>query len=163
MILDCKVDFKNNVRSIEVYVKSLGTSTSASTYALTEDEENAILENYSEKIQYKHLTFEGYYKKDSNKIVKATDDSDGDKVTLSLVNKVIDINKDFNASLSIETKTIKDSELGTHLTTKDEVAEAKCWLFYDVIVNAVKDKVVAMKLKETDFEDKEVSRESEEF
>ena len=75
----------------------------------------------------------------------------------------IDINKDFNANLTIETKTIKDSELGTHLTTKDEVAEAKCWLFYDVIVNAVKDKVVAMKLKETDFEDKEVSRESEEF
>ena len=157
MVLDCKVDFKNNVRSIEVYVKSLGTST------LTEDEENAILENYSEKIQYKNLTFEGYYKKDSNKIVKATNDSDGDKVTLSLINKVIDVNKDFNASLTIETKTIKDSELGTHLTTKDEVAEAKCWLFYDIIVNAVKDKVVAMKSKETDFEDNEVSRESEEF
>lgn len=157
MVLDCKVDFKNNVRSIEVYVKSLGTST------LTEDEENAILENYSEKIQYKNLTFEGYYKKDSNKIVKATNDSDGDKVTLSLINKVIDINKDFNTTLSIETKTIKDSEIGTHLTTKDEVAEAKCWLFYDIIVNAVKDKVVAMKSKETDFEDKEVSRESEEF
>ena len=157
MVLDCKVDFKNNVRSIEVYVKSLGTST------LTEDEENAILENYSEKIQYKHLTFEGYYKKDSGKIVKATNDSDGDKITLSLINKVIDVNKDFNATLSIETKTIKDSELGTHLTTKDEVAEAKCWLFYDIIVNAVKDKVVAMKSKETDFEDNEVLRESEEF
>lgn len=157
MVLDCKVDFKNNVRSIEVYVKSLGTST------LTEDEENSILENYSEKIQYKNLTFEGYYKKDSNKIVKATNDSDGDKVTLSLINKVIDVNKDFNASLTIETKTIKDSELGTHLTSKDEVAEAKCWLFYDIIVNAVKDKVVAMKSKETDFEDNEVLRESEEF
>lgn len=157
MKLDCKVDFKNNIRSIEVYIKSLGTST------LTEDEENSILENYSEKIQYKDLTFEGYYKKDSDKIVKATSDSDGDKITLSLVNKVIDINKDFNTSLMIETKTIKDSELGTHLTTKDEVAEAKCWLFYDVIVDAVKDKVTAMKSKETDFEDKEVSRESDEF
>ena len=87
MKLDCKVEFKNNIRSIEVYIKSLGTST------LTEDEENSILENYSEKIQYKDLTFEGYYKKDSDKIVKATGDSDGDKVTLSLVNKVIDIKK----------------------------------------------------------------------
>ena len=129
MVLNCKVDFKNNVRSIEVYVKSLGTST------LTEDEENAILENYSEKIQYKDLTFEGYYKKDSNKIVKATNDSDGDKVTLSLINKVIDVNKDFNASLTIETKTIKDSELGTHLTTKDEDLVRYLLLFYYLLLN----------------------------
>lgn len=157
MKLDCKLNLENNIRSIDIFVSSLGTSV------LTQDEEEAILSNYNEKIQYKDLKFEGYYKKESNKIVEATDSSDGDKVTLNLINKVIEINKDLKVNFTIETKSVKDNEIGTHLTTKDEVAEAKCWLFYKIVSNAIINKVKEMKRKETDFEDKEISRETEEF
>ena len=157
MKLDCKLNLENNIRSIDIFVSSLGTSV------LTQDEEEAILSNYNEKIQYKDLTFEGYYKKNANKIVEATDSSDGDKVTLNLINKVIEINKDLKVNFTIETKSVKDNEIGTHLNTKDEVAEAKCWLFYKIVSNAIINKVKEMKRKETDFEDKEISRETEEF
>lgn len=161
MRLDCRVDFKDNVRSIEVYIKSLGTSGSS---ALTPEEEEAILNDFKPKIRYRDVTFEGYYKKDlDGNIVKATDSNDGDKVTLNLIDKIVSIDKDLNEEFAIETKYVKDSELGNFLTSKDEVAEAKCWLFYNALCDAIKNKVISIKAKETNFEDKEIVRESEEF
>lgn len=136
----------NNVRTMKVYVKSLGSTT------LTEADEQKIIDDYSPLLQYKDLIFSGKFNIDpqGNVIV---DETNGELVTLSLVNQVLNINKDFVATFSIGTKDIKDSELGaTILTNKDKVAEAKCLLFKNVITKAIEDIITAIKAKENNFE-----------
>jgi hypothetical protein len=143
----------DNVRTMRVFVKSIGSSS------LTETEEQAILDNYKPKLVYKDLVFSGKYKVDAQGDVVA-DASAGETVTLSLINKVIEINKDFVAEFTIATKDVKASELGTIFATADKLAEAKCILFRDVVTKAVEDIVTAIKAKEDDFEKE---NESEEF
>ncbi|NRU52551.1 hypothetical protein [Clostridium beijerinckii] len=136
----------NNVRTMKVYIKSLGSTT------LTEADEQKIIDDYSPLLQYKDLIFSGKFNIDpqGNVIV---DETNGELVTLSLVNQVLNINKDFIATFSIATKDIKDSELGANiLKTKDLVAEAKCLLFKNIITKAVEDIITAIKGKENNFE-----------
>lgn len=136
---------ENNIRTMKVYVKSLGSSI------LTEAEEFAILNNYKPIIAYKDLVFSGKFNIDSDGNV-ISDEVGGELVTISLVNKEIEINKDFVATFSIASKSVLDSEIGTILNSKDKVAEAKCVLFKNVITKAVQDMIVAIKAKENGFE-----------
>ena len=141
----------DNVRKMNVFVKYIGSSS------LTELEEQAILDNYKPKLTYKDLVFSGKYKVDVDGNVIA--DATGELVTLSLINKVIEINKDFVAEFTIATKDVKASELGTIFTSADKLAEAKCILFRDVVTKAVQDIVTAIKTKEDDFEKENESTE----
>ena len=59
MKLDCKLNLENNIRSIDIFVSSLGTSV------LTQDEEEAILSNYNEKIKI----YNRYVKKTINSAI----------------------------------------------------------------------------------------------
>jgi hypothetical protein len=123
----------NNVRTMKIYVKSLGSLT------LTPELEQSILSDYAPTLQYKDLTFSGKFNIDAKGNVIA-DDTNGELVTLSLVNQVFSINKDFVATFSIATKDVGDSELGASiLKTKDLIAEAKCLLFKNVVTKAVED------------------------
>lgn len=136
----------NNVRTMKVYVKSLGSST------LTEAQESSILSDYAPTLQYKDLTFSGKFNVDGSGNV-ISDETNGELVTLSLVNQIFLINKDFQATFSIATKDVTDSELGASiLKTKDKVAEAKCLLYKNVITKAIQDIITAIKAKENNFE-----------
>jgi len=142
----------DNVRKMKVFVKSIGSSS------LTEIEEQAILDNYKPTLTYKDLVFSGKYKVDVDGNVIA-DPTTGELVTLSLINKVIEINKDFVAEFTIATKDVKASELGVIFALADKLAEAKCILFRDVVTKAVQDIVTAIKTKEDDFEKENESTE----
>lgn len=76
----------------------------------------------------------------------------GNLVTISPVNKNIEIKEGFEAEFSLKTASVKDNELNGY--TRDQVAEMKVLLFVDCIYEAVENKVKEMKLKETDFESK---------
>ena len=79
-------------------------------------------------------------------------EGEGDLVTLSIVNKKIKVDKNFEAKFTIATKDIRNSELGKFLTTKDLVAESKCILFKNVVTNYVMKVIKDIKDKENDFE-----------
>lgn len=86
----------------------------------------------------------------------------GIKVTLNLINKKLLINDEFKAHAEITLKDIKDSEIPSGYTN-DQIAEMKMILFKDKIYEAVMNEVKDMKDRETDFENEEYDRDSEEF
>jgi hypothetical protein len=89
-----------------------------------------------------------------------SDEVNGELVTLSLVNQIFNINKDFQATFSIATKDVAISELGASiLTTKDKIAEAKCLLYKNVMTKAIEDIITAIKSKENNFETESESTE----
>jgi hypothetical protein len=143
----------NNVRTMKVFVKSLGSST------LTEIQEQAIIDDYTPTLQYKDLVFSGKFNVDGSGNV-ISDEVNGELVTLSLVNQIFNINKDFQATFSIATKDVAISELGASiLTTKDKIAEAKCLLYKNVMTKAIEDIITAIKSKENNFETESESTE----
>lgn len=144
---------ENNVRTMKVYVKSLGSST------LTEVQEQSIISDYAPTLQYKDLTFSGKFNVDGSGNV-ISDETNGEVVTLSLVNQIFLINKDFQATFSIATKDVSDSELGASiLKTKDKVAEAKCLLFKNIVTKAIETIITGIKAKENNFETESESTE----
>lgn len=88
MRLGYKPNLIDNVRTMEVYVKSMGSSK------LTPEEEKELLEDYSPVLEYKNLNFKGYYKMEGNNVVKAN-------VIVTYKNK-----------LNIEIPTIQDGSNG---------------------------------------------------
>ena len=143
----------NNVRTMKVYVKSLGSLT------LTPEAEQSIIDDYAPTLQYKDLTFTGKFNVDVNGNV-ISDETNGEVVNLSLVNQIFLINKDFQATFSIATKDVSDSELGASiLKTKDKVAEAKCVLFKNVVTKAIETIITGIKAKENNFETESESTE----
>jgi hypothetical protein len=146
MKLGYKPSMIDNVRSMQVYIKSLGSST------LTADQEQAIIDDYAPTLQYKDLIFSGEFNLDTQGNV-ISDETNGELVTLSLVNQVFIINKDLVSTFSIATKDVLNSELGASiLNTKDRVAEAKCILYKNVITKAIEDIITTIKSKENNFE-----------
>jgi hypothetical protein len=146
-------NMSNNVRTMKVFVKSIGSST------LTPEQEQAIIDDYAPTLQYKDLTFSGKFNVDTNGNV-ISDEVTGELVTLSLVNQIFNINKDFQATFTIATKDVSDSELGASiLKTKDKVAEAKCLLYKNVMTKAIEDIITGIKAKENTFETESESTE----
>lgn len=154
MKLKFKNDLEDNVRSVKITVSSMGSKT------LTIEQEKELIADYSPVLEYRNLDFKGYFKMDNLDVVEATDDSDGELVSLSLTNKIVKVDENFAVELSIATDSIKTSEVGSILNTKDKVAEAKILLFSKVIEKEVKDTVTALKAKDNNFE---TEYESEEF
>ena len=154
MKLKFKNDLEDNVRSVKITVSSMGSKT------LTIEQEKELIADYSPVLEYRNLDFKGYFKMDNLDVVEATDDSDGELVSLSLTNKIVKVDENFAVELSIATDSIKTSEVGSILNTKDKVAEAKILLFSKVIEKEVKDTLTALKAKDNNFE---TEYESEEF
>ena len=150
-----KRTLEDNVRTTKITAK-LGSTK------MTIEEEKELIADYSPVFEYKDLTFKGYFKVADNgkDIVETVNDSDGELVTLSLVNKEVKVNEGLTLELSIATKDVKSSELGTILNTKDKVAEAKILLFENVIYKAVKAIIEGLKAKDNNFE---TDSESDEF
>ena len=162
MKLGYKATLNDNIRKIIVYIKEWGSSD------LTPEEEINFIKDYAPKFEYKSLTFTGKYALDSNgNVVK--NDSTGEEVSLSIINKIINIKEDLNSIeeskcyFEINTKHVKDSDIEgkSILNTKDKYAEAMCQLFADKITDKIKSLVTDIKDKENDFENDD--RESEEF
>ena len=118
MRLKFKPNFENNVVSKKVTISSFGDDE------WTAESEKELLKNTNPYFEYKELTFNGKFNVDSSNNV-VVDESDGETVTLKLINKRLYINEDFEAYYEINLKDVKTSEIGTKLTTPTLVAEAK--------------------------------------
>ena len=150
MRLKFKPNFENNVVSKKVTISSFGDDE------WTAESEKELLKNTNPYFEYKDLTFNGKFNVDSSNNV-VVDESDGETVTLKLINKRLYINEDFEAYYEINLKDVKTSEIGTKLTTPILVAEAKSLLFAKVIEAKVKEILTGLKDKANDYEEENES------
>lgn len=98
------------------------------------------------------------------KVVSETETTsvEGDLVTLGIRNKVLEINKDFEAEFIIATKDVKDDQVNgnKYLITKDLVGAAMIALFKDKITEVVEAKVLECKeINDETFEEETTSDE----
>jgi hypothetical protein len=135
----------NDVVSIVINIDSLGTATVTST------DEQTMLSDFISYIEYKDLTFSRKLNLDTNNDV-IEDTTNGETVTLNLVNKKILLDANFTTSFSISTDDISNSALQTIFNTKDKLARAYATVFKLTIRDAVANTLTAMRAKLSDFE-----------
>lgn len=146
-------NFENNIISKIITVKEFGDGS------WTAEDEINLLKNTNPTLQYKDLTFSGKFKVGADKNI-IVDEENGEEISLSIINKIIPINEDFKAEFIFDTKDVKQSEIGTMLSTKELVAEAKSLLFENVITKAVQ--VIVKNIKDN-ANDYEIEKTSETF
>lgn len=145
-------DIKNNIYCRDVICTGLGTAS------LTEEEEKIQLENFPTYLTYKNLTWAKKVNVDSegNVIEDKTvgDSATGVEVTISLINRKILLDENFNAHFEIAVKDISDSKLDSAiLTTKERYCEACALVFELVIKEAIKTTLEDIRSKSNNYEE----------
>lgn len=136
---------KNKLFSTEVSFLEFGGAE------LTPEEEVELIENFNAPIiDTSKLTNSGKYGIVEGRVAK--DEENGEVVSFILPAMRYVIDKGFVAKYSIDCKHIKDDEVGTLLSDKEKVAEAKCCLFEAVIEEAIRAEFAKLKEKRTGFE-----------
>lgn len=145
MKLKYNPDINANVVKMTISVDSLGTADT------TADEESAMLAEFPESIQYKSLTFSRKLNLDSNNDV-IEDITNGEVVTVSLINKKILVDANFVAEFEININDIPTSALQIIFNTKEKLARGMAECFRLTIKDAVKAVLTDMRSKKSDFE-----------
>lgn len=153
MNFETKHEVHSNVFSTKVYFTEFGTND-----GMTAKQEEALFEDFGyPEINLGHLTFEGFFNVDGDKrVVPVETADDGDKVAFIMNTAHLTIGPNFVASYTCSADDVPESQVGTALSTKKLVAEAKCLLFDKVVKEAIVEKVKAVKDEKTRFETQEV-------
>ena len=118
---------------------------------IDEIEEKDLLDNYPQTISLKDIVFEGFYKVVYNEVVE--DETELiDKVTLTVLQRVVKLDDTFAVKYEVNTSQILADELGTELINETLVCQAKTLLFESKVLDEVKVKLDAVKLLGNDFE-----------
>lgn len=88
-------------------------------------------------------------------IIPKEDKENINKVSLIVKNNVIIINDTLKIKYVINSSQILDNELGGSLNTKDKVAKAKCYLFADKVIEAIKEKLEEIRQANSNFEEEQ--------
>lgn len=118
---------------------------------MTPEEEKELLENFPIEISYADIAFSGKFDVVSGEVV-ASEALDAEEVGFVIAQRTIKINELFVAKYEVSTSQIQDTELGTKLSTKELVCQAKAKLFELKVIAEVKRLVDELKLKSTNFE-----------
>lgn len=93
-------------------------------------QEKAMIADYAPALEYKNIDFTGKFSVVAGDVVE---DVSGEEISLMLNNVKIDIDENFEVRYSIDANKISDSEVGSVLSNKALVAQAKCILFENKI------------------------------
>lgn len=137
-------DITNEVYSTTIAFDSFGDTV------LTSDQEQKLLVDFPIILDYGAITFSDKYKI-TNGVISA--DATGDTVTIVPLAKKVPIVEAFTLSFSYSANQVLASEIGTNLTTKELVAEAKVILFEDKIKTQIKALLDAIKAKGDSFDE----------
>ena len=119
---------------------------------ISEVDEKELLENYPQHISLKDIVFEGYADVDDGEVF-ITDDTDKDKIKLIIpLQREIRINEDFVVKYEISTSQVASDEVGAKLVNKTLVCQAKLLLFEEKIIQAIENKLNAVKGLDNNFE-----------
>ncbi|OSA92838.1 UNVERIFIED_ORG: hypothetical protein B2H93_13510 [Clostridium botulinum] len=145
-------DIKENIYSITVKCSELGTETMD-----TETEKN-LIENFIPQFKYHDLSWTGKFGVDDKGNV-VVDESEGDTISIGLIDKLVLVNEHLEVSYIVSTNSIKPDILKDmkKITIPEKYCEACCLLFKNVIKKAIKDVLDSMRKKNNDFESEEGS------
>ena len=117
---------------------------------LSPEDEEALLTDFPVELVYSDITFSGKYGLDVNKNV-IVDNTTGDTVNIVIPNKRVLLDNKFNIVYSINVNQVVSTELGTKLTTPEDICIAKCRLFRDAVIAKITTLLTAVRAKSTDF------------
>lgn len=151
--MDLKVtnNIDNNIFSTCVTVDAFGSEQ------LSEDEERELLENFPVKLAYRNLKFTKNIKIDGTVPVITETEADNETIVTvalpALSNKEITIDETFNAYYKFDYTKVSPSSVDKKvLTTKELVAQSYCLIFAQVVCDAVKEIMDAVREKAPAFE-----------
>lgn len=119
---------------------------------ITPEEERALLENFPVSVNLSEIEFTGKFEADGAEVLES-DDVGAEEVKLSVPQRMIKVDDSFIAKYEVSVSDILDNELGTRLSTKELVCQAKARLFEVKVVDKVRELLSDLKLKNTKFEE----------
>lgn len=138
---------ENNIVSTRISVESLGTAL------MDAAEEKELLEDTIVNLEYSAITFSDFVKvTGGNPVIVPSTDPAAEEVTLSLINKIIKLDENFEVELSIDITKIPTSALTAQLTTPLLVAQAQILIFTTKIKDEVERLLTEMRNAHNDFE-----------
>lgn len=117
---------------------------------MTAEDEMALLQNYPIVLTYGDITFSDKFNVVAGNVEQ--DSSLGETVTLILSERKTPVTEAFQVKYEVNANQILDSEIGTLLTTKELVAQAKCILFEMKIKDRISALLAIAKTKNSSFE-----------
>lgn len=147
MNFETKRKVENNVFSVNIVFTEFGTEE------MDENREKALFDDLGfPSINLGNITFEGEFDVDGDKRVIDAEAGSGDKVSFVVNAKKLILGPGFSTSYSVDARDIASSELGSKLNTNRLVAEAKCLLFQEKVLEAIENSVTKLKAERTRFE-----------
>ena len=120
---------------------------------ITPEQEQELIGNYPIVLDTNDITFSGKFEVVNGEVIKVADDSlTGETVTLVIPKRIVSIDNLLQMRYEITVSQIMDSELGTLLTTKEQVCQAKVKLFEDKVIDKIKAMITELKTKDNSFE-----------
>lgn len=117
------------------------------------EQEKEMLDNYPITISLKDIDFTGYFKVVDNE-VEASEELEGDEVTISLLQRKLRVDDTFVAKFEANATEILKEEFGDELVNGILVCQAKSLLFEDKIVEAIRTELDKTKGTNNEFENK---------
>lgn len=148
MIISIKRNILNNKFETVLAFKEYGTSD------YTPEQEQALVENYPQSLSYRDIVFSADFKVDENNDVQLAQDGDLDveTVTLTIPQRLIPVDETFQAKYTIAKSDVSDSEIGTILSTKALICQAKVKLFENAVSKKLTDILDELRAKDNNFE-----------
>lgn len=153
MKINQKNEILENIVSTDISVEVLGTSV------LTQEEELALLHNFTRDIEFNKISFVSNMKMNGN-IPEITDDPiDGTNVVEVTINDIINkqypVDENLHIYFSVDCTKIPDSELNNVMDTKEKLATAKVVLFAEKIREEISEKLKEIREMSNKFEGEE--------
>lgn len=150
MKINQKNEILENIVSTDISVEVLGTSV------LTQEEELALLHNFTRDIEFNKISFVSNMKMNGN-IPEITDDPiDGTNVVEVTINDIINkqypVDENLHIYFSVDCTKIPDSELNDVMDTKEKLATAKVVLFAEKIREEISEKLKEIREMSNKFE-----------
>lgn len=150
MKINQKNEILENIVSTDISVEVLGTSV------LTQEEELALLHNFTRDIEFNKISFVSNMKMNGN-IPEITDDPiDGTNVVEVTINDIINkqypVDENLHIYFSVDCTKIPDSELNDVMDTKEKLATAKVVLFAEKIREEISQKLKEIREMSNKFE-----------
>lgn len=102
------------------------------------DETKEALHDYTKTLRYGNIDFSAKVKVTDGMPEIVADDTDGEKVTIGLIDKSYIVDENLDLTLSIDSNKIPESELTTNISNVEILSKAKALIWVDKVKGEVK-------------------------
>lgn len=159
MKLNMKNELEKNIYKVIISFEEYGSAN------MTAEEEQELINDYTPFFNLRDIEFSAKMTKDENNKITIVEEDEtegegesivGDLISISIIDRQVYLNEDFEIHYKVSVNDIVDNELGEILNTKHLVAQAKAELFRKKIINKVRIILEKIREKRTGFEREEI-------